>query len=139
MSSQRWLARSLELRPARLCSVALGALAGLAGLALAPSNAQGQLRSGVASVALAAYAAPGVHVTGTVPADGTSVGGAASSLVGMTVNTAYRIELRGTGTQPVVLLRQNRAGLVPWEQVRALLGASGGGPVVLDIVVTPTL
>jgi hypothetical protein len=93
----------------------------------------------VASVALAAYAAPGVHVTGSVPAAGPSVGGGASSLVGMAVNTAYRIELRGAGTQRVVLLRQDGAGLVPWEQVRALVDASGAGPVVLDIVVTPTL
>jgi hypothetical protein len=112
----------------------------LVGLALAPSDAQGQLRSGVAGVALAAYAAPGVHVTGSVPAEGSSsVVGGASSLAGMAVNTAYRIELRGAGTQRVVLLRQDRAGLVPWEQVRELLDASDAGPVVLDIVVAPIL
>jgi hypothetical protein len=57
----------------------------------------------------------------------------------MSVNTAYRIELRGSVTQPVVLLRQSRAGLVPWDQVRALLKASDAGPVVLDLVLTPTL
>jgi hypothetical protein len=57
----------------------------------------------------------------------------------MAVNTAYRIELRGAGAQRVVLLRQDRAGLVPWEQVKTLVAASGAESVVLDIVVTPTL
>ena len=117
---------------------ALGALAVLVGLTAAPSEAQGQLRSGIASVAMSAYAAPGVHVAGSVLAARTPAGGGISNLAGMTVNTAYRIELRGSGTRATVLLRQSRAGLVPWDQVCALLKAEAG-PIVLDLVLTPTL
>ncbi len=140
MTSQR----SLDSMPAAPRQVGflpatLGVLAVLVGLAAAPSEAQCQLRSGVASVALTAYAAPGVHVAGSVLAERSPAGEAISDLAGMAVNTAYRIELRGSGTRPVVLLRQSRAGLVPWDQVRALLKAPDAAPVVLDIVVTPAL
>ena len=125
----------LKPRSERRVPAFLGALAVLVGLAAGPSEAQAQLRSGVASVALTAYAAPGVHLA-SVPAVGSLPGGGVS-LAGMTVNTAYRIELRGT--QRVVLLRKDRASLVPWDRVRALLGTSATEPVVLDLVVTPTL
>jgi hypothetical protein len=55
--------RSLDSMPAgprqvRFLPATLGVLAVLVGLAAAPSEAQGQLRSGIASVALTAYAAP---------------------------------------------------------------------------------
>jgi hypothetical protein len=140
MTSQR----SLDSMPAtprrvRFLPATLGVLAVLVGLAAAPLEAQGQLRSGIASVALSAYAAPGVHVAGSVLAERSLAGGAISDLAGMSVNTAYRIELRGSGTRPVVLLRQTSAGLVPWDQVRALMKTPDAGPVLLDIVVTPTL
>lgn len=140
MTSQRSL-DSMPARPrqVRFLSATLGVLALLMGLAAAPSEAQGQLRSGVASVALTAYAAPGVHVAGSVLAERPLARGGISALAGMTVNTAYRIELRGSDTRPVVLLRQSSAGLVPWDQVRALLQAPDAGPVVLDLVLTPTL
>lgn len=126
-------------RLGRSLPATLGALAVLVGLAAAPSQAQAQLRSGIASVALTAYAAPGVRVAGSVLAVRPLAQGGVSDLAGMTVNTAYRIELRGSGPRPVVLVRQSRAGLVPWDQVQALLNAPDAGPVVLDLVLAPTL
>jgi hypothetical protein len=125
-------------RPNRSLAAGLGALALLLGLAV-PSQAQAQVRSGVASIALTADAAPGVRATGTTLADRPVAGGAVSDLAGMSVNTAYRIELRGSGARPVVLLQQDKAGLVPWDQVRALVSAPAGAPVVLDLVLAPTL
>ena len=122
----------------RFLPACFGVLAVLVGLAAAPREAQAQLRSGLASVALTAYAAPGVHMA-SLPAARSLARGGVSDLAGMTVNTAYRIELRGMSTGRVVLLRQDRAGLVPWDQVRALLDTSDTEPVVLDLVVTPAL
>jgi hypothetical protein len=117
----------------------LGTLAVLVALAAAPSLAQAQVRSGIASVALTAYAAPGVRVAGSALAVRPLAEGGMSDLAGMTVNTAYRIEVRGSDTRPVVLLRQSGAGAVPWSQVRDLLDAPAAGPVVLDLVLAPTL
>jgi len=130
--------------PTQAKSRPIGALTGgLLALALllaaAPSQAQAQVRSGIASIALTAYAAPGVHAAGTTLAERPLAGGAVSDLTGMSVNTAYRIELRGSSARPVVLLRQDKAGLVPWDQVRALVSAPAGAPVVLDLVLAPTL
>ncbi len=55
-------------------------------------------------------------------------------------------ELHRSGGEPnVVLLRQDKAGLVPWEAIRAKLAlpadVAGRGvePVVLDVVVCPKL
>jgi hypothetical protein len=140
MTSQRSF-DSMPARPrqVRFLAAILGVMTVLVGLVAAPCEAQSQLRSGVASVALSAYAAPGVHVAGSVMAERSPAGGAISDLAGMSVNTAYRIELRGSDTGPVVLLRQSRPGLVPWDQVRALLKTSDAGPVVLDLVLAPTL
>ena len=126
-------------RPNRSLAAGLGALALLLGLAAIPSQAQAQVRSGVASIALTAYAAPGVRATGTTLADRPVTGGSVSDLAGMSVNTAFRIELRGSGARPVVLLQQDQAGLVPWDRVRALVSAPAGAPVVLDLVLAPTL
>jgi hypothetical protein len=121
----------------RLLHAAAGLLAVVA-LAAAPVQAQAQLRSGVASVALVAYSAPAVHL-GAAPLVGSLDAAGRWSLEGMTVNTAYRVELRGVGTAPVVLLRQDRAGLVPWSRIQDRLVAPAGAPVLVDIVLTPTL
>jgi hypothetical protein len=102
-----------------------------------PSQAQAQSRSNLASIALTAYVAPGVHmaapVTGHPAATGTTV-----DPIRMSVNTGFRIQLHGAGTEGVVLVRQSHAGLVPWDEVRAMLG-NATGPCVLDLVVTPQL
>jgi hypothetical protein len=139
MTTQRSHPMQVKSRPNRSLTGGLGALALLLGLAAAPSQAQAQVRSGIASIALSAYAAPGVHAAGTTLAERPLAGGAVSDLAGMSVNTAYRIELREGGVRPVVLLRQEQAGLVPWDQVRALVDAPDGAPVVLDLVLAPTL
>jgi hypothetical protein len=100
-------------------------------------EAQAQVRSNIASIALTAYAAPGVHVApGAGPRE---AGAGALDLTRMSVNTPYRIEIHGGGSQPVVLLRRSGAGQVPWEQIRALVETGGAGPRVLDLVVTPQL
>jgi hypothetical protein len=123
----------------RLGRMALGALALVVGLGITPDEAQSQVRSGFASVALHAYAAPAVHVAGTVSGERPLADGGISDLMGISVNTGYRIELRGMGTGPVVLLRQDRGGVVPWDRVLEGLDASDRGPVLLDLVLKPTL
>ena len=112
----------------------------LVALLAVPSQAQGQaqLRSNVASIALTAYAAPGVHLAAPATSQ-PQVNAAAFDLTRMTVNTAYRIELHGTASRPVVLLRQSGAGQVPWDRIRALLDTADTGSRVLDLVVTPQL
>jgi len=116
----------------------LALLAALVGLGAAPAQAQAQLRSSVASVALVAYSAPGVHMGASALVD-RAPDREASTLEGMTVNTGYRVELRTLGASPVVLLRQDRAGLVPWNQIRAGLDAPGASPLLIDLVLAPTL
>jgi len=109
----------------------------LLALLAVPGRAQAQFSSNVASIALTAYAAPGVHLApGTSPHQ---AGATAFDLTRMSVNTAYRIELHGTGGQPVVLLRQSGAGQVPWDRIRAQLETAGAGPRVLDLIVSPQL
>ena len=109
----------------------------LLGLAFLPGVAGAQLRSGIASVALSAYAAPGVRWA-TGPERGL-VGASTANLTGMTVNTGYRIERRVSAKSRVVLLSHGSAGVVPWERIRAALELSTGEPVMIDVVVTPAL
>lgn len=116
----------------------LALLAALVGLCAAPTQAQAQLRSSVASIALVAYSAPAVHL-GVSPLVDRAPDQQDSGLEGMTVNTAYRVELRRPGTTPVALLRQDSGGLVPWTQIRAGLATPGAAPVLLDLILAPTL
>jgi hypothetical protein len=109
----------------------------LLGLALLPGVAGAQVRSGIASVALTAYAAPGVRWSGAemglVPA------GPTATLTGMTVNTGYRIEQRVSARSRVVLLSRGVAGAVPWDRIRAALDVPSGEPVLIDVVIIPAL
>ena len=126
-------------KPSRYPMSALALLATLVGLGAAPTQAQAQLRSSVASVALVAYSAPAVHLGASTLVDGARDRQAAFRLEGTTVNTGYRVELRSAGTSPVMLLRKERAGLVPWNQIRASLATPADAPVLLDLILAPTL
>ena len=134
------LQRSVHSEPHRACLPGL-LRAGLLLLALAilPGVAGAQVRSGVASIALSAYAAPGVHWRGAGPETGLVVAGSTAALTGMTVNTPYRVERRVSATSRVVLLARGVPGLVPWDRIRAGLETSATEPVVIDVVVTPAL
>jgi hypothetical protein len=134
--SRSWY--SMPVRAPQSLLHAVAGLLALVALAATPVQARAQLRSGLASVALVAYSAPAVHL-GAAPLVGSLDAAGRSSLEVMTVNTAYRVELRGVGTAPIVLLRQDRAGLVPWDRIQDRLIAPGGAPVLLDIVLSPTL
>lgn len=127
-----------ERHPTRLQGLLRGALL-LLGLAVLPGVAGAQMRSGAASVALTAYAAPGVHWSGAAPEMGVAAPGSTAALMGMTVNTAYRVERRVSATSRVVLLSRGVAGVVPWDRIRAALDMPAGEPVVIDVVVTPAL
>ena len=122
----------------RLRSVLRGGLL-LLGLALLPSLAGAQMQSGIASVALSAYAAPGVRWSGTGPETGLVGAGSTASLAGMTVNTGYRIERRVSARSRVVLLSHGVTGVVPWDRIRAALDVTAGEPVLIDVVIIPTL
>jgi hypothetical protein len=111
----------------------------LIGLGIVPGVAGAQVRSGVASITLTAYAAPGVHWSGAGLEMGFVAAGSTAALPGMTVNTPYRIERRVSATSRVVLLSRVVAGVVPWDRIRAALEMSAGEPVVIDVVVTPAL
>jgi anti-sigma factor RsiW len=111
----------------------------LLGLALLPGVAGAQVRSGIASVALTAYAAPGVRWSGAASEMGLVTAGSTAALTGMTVNTGYRIEQRVSTRSRVVLLSRGVAGAVPWDRIRAGLDLSAGEPVLIDVVVTPAL
>jgi hypothetical protein len=126
-------------KPSRSPMPVLALLAALVGLGAAPTQARAQLRSSVASIALVAYSAPAVHLGASPLVDRAPDRQAAPSLEGMTVNTGYRVELRSVGASPVVLLRQERAGLVPWNQIRAGLATPADAPVLLDLILAPTL
>jgi hypothetical protein len=108
-------------------------------LAVLPGVVGAQVRSGVASVALSAYAAPGVRWPGAGPDMGLVVAGSTAALTGMTVNTAYRVERRVPAGSRVVLLARGVPGVVPWDRIRAALEMPAAEPVVIDIVVTPAL
>jgi hypothetical protein len=134
--SRSWY--SMPVRAPQSLLHAVAGLLALVALAATPVQARAQLRSGLASVALVAYSAPAVHL-GAAPLVGSLDAAGRSSLEVMTVNTAYRVELRGVGTAPVVLLRQDRAGLVPWSRIQDRLVAPAGAPVPVEIILTPTL
>jgi hypothetical protein len=108
-------------------------------LSILPGVAKAQMRSGVASVTLTAYAAPGVHWLGAGPQRGLVAAGATAALTGMTVNTPYRVERRVSATSRIVLLSRGVAGVVPWDRIRAALELSAAEPMVIDVVVTPAL
>jgi hypothetical protein len=111
----------------------------LLGLAILPGVAKAQMRSGVASVALSAYAAPGVRWHGAGPEMGLVAAGSTAALTGMTVNTRYRIERRVSARSRVVLLSDGVAGVVPWDRIRAALDVPAGEPVLVDVVIIPAL
>ena len=117
---------------------ALGAVAALASLAAAPTVGHAQIQSGLARITLVAHAAPGVHLGAAGLAGRPLIAMNAADLMVITVNTAYRVELR-TGGEPVVLMRESRAGLVPWDQIRARMPGDQTGPILLDLVVAPAL
>ena len=127
-----------ERHRARLQGLLRGVLL-LVGLGVLPGVAGAQVRSGVASIALTAYAAPGVHWSGAGSKMGVVAAGSTAALAGMTVNTPYRVERRVSATSRVVLLSRGVAGVVPWDRIRAALEMSAGEPVVIDVVVTPAL
>jgi hypothetical protein len=120
----------------RLLRAGIGPLAALIGLGLSPGEVHGQARSTPAQVALVAYKAPGVALGRT--ASGLAYESVAD-MGGMRVNTAYRVELRRAGQDPVVLLHQAPAGLVPWTELRARLDDFDDGPLVVSLILTPTL
>jgi hypothetical protein len=129
-----------ERHPTRLQGLLRGVLLLLGlGLGVLPGVVGAQVRSGVASVALTAYAAPGVHWSGAAPEMGVVAAGPTAALAGMTVNTAYRVERRVSATSRVVLLSRAVPGVVPWDRIRAALEMPAGEPVVIDVVVTPAL
>jgi hypothetical protein len=111
----------------------------LLGFGILPGVVQAQMRSGVASVSLSAYAAPGVRWPGAGREAGRVAVGSTAALTGMTVNTDYRIERRVAGKSRVVLLSHGVAGVVPWDRIRAALEVSPAEPVLIDLVVTPAL
>jgi hypothetical protein len=111
----------------------------LLGLALLPGVAGAQMRSSLASVALTAYAAPGVRWSGAGSEMGLAAAGSTAALTGMTVNTGYRIEQRVSARSRVVLLSRGVAGAVPWDRIRAALEPSSGEPVLIDVVIVPAL
>jgi hypothetical protein len=108
--------------------------------------AQAQQVSQVASISLSAHVSPGVR-TGPAGLRATRAQGRGDLGMGSAaVNTAYRIELHALrGAEPIVLLRQDRGGSVPWEVVGLELSRLSGRvdaarePVVLDLVVRPAL
>jgi hypothetical protein len=126
-----------ERHRTRLAQVLRGVLL-LLGLCVVPGMARAQVRSGVASIALTAYAAPGVRWPGAGLEMGFVAAGT-TALTGMTVNTDYRIERRVTAKSRVVLLAHGVAGVVPWDQIRATLELPAAEPVLIDLVVTPAL
>ena len=101
----------------------------LLGLALLPGVAGAQARSSIASVALTAYAAPGVRWSGAASELGLVAAGSTAPLTGMTVNTGYRIEQRVSARSRAVLLSRGVAGAVPWDRIRAALDVPAGEPV----------
>ena len=111
----------------------------LLGLALLPGVAGAQVRSSIASVALTAYAAPGVRWSGAGSEMGLVAAGSTAHLTGMMVNTGYRIEQRVSARSRVVLLSRGVAGAVPWDRIRAALDVPTGEPVLIDVVIVPTL
>jgi hypothetical protein len=111
----------------------------LLGLALLPGVAGAQVRSGIASVALTAYAAPGVRWSGAGSELGLVAAGSTAALTDMTVNTGYRIERRVSAMSRVVLLSRGVAGAVPWDRIRAALDVPAGEPVLIDVVIIPAL
>lgn len=131
---------SSQRKPYRTClpRVPRGLLL-LLGLGILPGVVQAQLRSGVASVTLSAYAATGVRWPGAGPEAGLVAAGSTAALTGMTVNTDYRIERRVSAKSRVVLLSRGVAGVVPWDRIRAALDVSAAEPVLIDLVVTPAL
>jgi hypothetical protein len=116
-----------------------GVVVALLGLGLLPRTAQGQMRSSIASVTLTAYAAPGVRWPGTGPEAARIGGSAATHLGGMTVNTHYRIERWAPNQPRVVLLARGTPGVVPWDRIGVAVGDPGADPVIVDLVVAPTL
>src|SRR5882672_5937962 len=128
----------LERHRTYLPRVLRGALL-LLGLSILPGVVRAQVRSGVASVALTAYAAPGVRWPGAGPEKALVAAGSTAHLRGMTVNTDYRIERRVSAASRVVLLSRGVPGVVPWDQIRAALEVSSAEPVLIDLVVTPAL
>jgi hypothetical protein len=108
-------------------------------LVMLPRVAGAQMRSGIASVALRAYAAPGVRWPGAGLKTGLVGAGSTESLAGMTVNTGYRIERRVSARSRVVLLAHGVAGVVPWDRIRAALDVPAGEPVLIDVVIAPSL
>ena len=118
-----------------LLLLCLGILPGV----VRPGEVRAQVRSGVASVSLSAYAAPGVRWPGTGLEMGFVAAGSTAALRGMTVNTDYRVERRVSAKSRVVLLAHGVAGVVPWDQIRAALEVSSTEPVLIDLVVAPAL
>ena len=116
-----------------------GAVLVLLGLGLLPATAQGQLRSSVVSVTLTAYAAPGVHWPGTGPQTNSIGGSPTTQLGGMTVNTRFRIERWAPNRPRVVVLPAGTPGVVPWERIRDAIAGTDADPVIIDLVVAPTL
>lgn len=116
-----------------------GAVLVLLGLGLLPDTAHGQMRSGLASVTLTAYAAPGVQQAGTGLQANRSGGSPTTQLDGMTVNTHYRIERWAPNQPRVIVLAAGTPGVVPWERIRAAIAGSDADPVIIDLVVAPTL
>jgi hypothetical protein len=108
--------------------------------------AQAQQVSQIAGITLSAHVSPGVR-TGPTGLQATSTAGRGDLGLGSAaVNTAYRVELHAPrGAEPIVLLREDRGGSVPWEVIGLELSRLGErtgaaqGPVVLDLVVRPTL
>ena len=115
-----------------LSNAGTAAVALLVALAATPGKAEAQIQSQLVSVALTAYAPPGVHLAQI------SAGSGVLSLAGMAVNSPFRVELHSANKPAVVLLSRNRGGVVPWEEVQAAVGHDPGA-VVLDVVVTPAL
>jgi hypothetical protein len=140
------LRASLRLAGRTRC---LGGLALVSALFASPTVGHAQVRSQVVGIALVAYSSPGVQFR--VPRqhqEGNSVTTsiAAAGPVVESVNTAYRVELHQPGrSSSSVVLHAGRPGLVPWNEVltrlggREAAGAADSQPVVLDLIVTPTL
>jgi len=118
---------------------AFGAVLVLLGLGLLPATAYGQMRSSVTSVSLTAYAAPGVQRLGTGPQANRIGGDPTTQFGGMTVNTRYRIERWAPNQARLIVLAAGTPGVVPWERIRAAIGGSDADPVIVDLVVEPTL
>lgn len=116
-----------------------GAVLVLPGLGLLPATAQGQMRSGLASVTLTAYAGPSVQQAGTGLQANRSGGSPTTQLDGMTVNTHYRIERWAPNQPRVIVLAAGTPGVVPWERIRAAIAGWDADPVIIDLVVAPTL